>query len=91
MRLSVVCDLIAHPWLENKLSTVFKLCVQLAFHAQQDVAFDAPMIGAIAGRVFDHANANTTKVQRLPISQTAFTIMFGSLYFGPGCCSEWNL
>ena len=51
MGVGAVGDLIAHAGLQRERPPVGKLGVELAIHAEQDVALLAPVIGRIARRI----------------------------------------
>ena len=55
------------------------------------MALLAPVIRAIAGRVFDHANADPTEFSGAPQGGAAFARVFGRWDRGPVSGSEWNL
>jgi len=57
--------------------------VQLAFQAQQDMAFLAPVVGQIARRVFDHTHAQRTELAGAPVGYTGFAGMFGRFDLAP--------
>jgi len=83
MRLRVVRHLIAHAGLQNKCAAVLKLGVQLALQAQQDVSFHAPVVSAIARRVFDHAHSDWAELARAPESDAGFALVRGGGELGP--------
>lgn len=58
MRLGVVGNLITHAGFQHKLPSILKLSMQFTLKAEQDVAFHAPVVGKIAGRILKHTNAN---------------------------------
>src|SRR5690349_11785986 len=58
MRLGVVSDLIAHPRRQLESSAVGELRLETAGDAEQNVSLLAPMISAIAARVFNEADTN---------------------------------
>ena len=90
MRLGRVGDLIAHAWAQHEPASVLEFGVQLALEAKQDVAFAAPMVRAIAGRVSDQAHAYAAELPRAPARYTAFALVFGRFDFRPIGRSERN-
>jgi hypothetical protein len=81
MSLSVVRDVVGHPRAQNDLSAVFQFRVQFASIAQQEVAFVAPMIGAVAGGILHHAHANIAKMSGAPNRHPGFA---GMIHAGNG-------
>ncbi len=79
MRLGAVGNLVAGAGSEVKLPAISQPRVQLAFEAQQDMALAAPVIGAIAGRVFDHSHPNVSELLGAPIGGPRFTAVFRRL------------
>src|SRR5690606_27069572 len=55
----------------------FEFGVQLAFQAQQDMALAAPVVGQVAGRVFDHAHADVAELAGAPIRLAGVARVFG--------------
>jgi len=66
MGLCVVRDVVGHPGTQNDHSTVLQFRMQFASITQQEVTFVAPVIGAVAGGVLHHADANFTKLSGAP-------------------------
>ena len=66
MRVRVIGDLVAHAGLEHDDPAVLELRVDLAFEAQHDVPLRAPVVGDVAGRVLDHADADLAELLRAP-------------------------
>lgn len=56
---------------------------EFTVHTKKDVAFGAPVVGGVAGRVFDHADANVGKVLGAPEGDTGVSGMFGGRNLGP--------
>ena len=52
-RVAVIRDLIAHPGLEPKSAAVAQFAIEFTFKHVQHVPAVAPMVGMIAGRIFD--------------------------------------
>lgn len=70
MRLSSVGHLITHAGLQDETPAIAKLGQQFAIDTKQEVAFAAPMIRPISGRVFKHANSDVAELERAPIGPT---------------------
>jgi hypothetical protein len=70
-----VGDLVTHAGLHREGPAVFQLGDHLALHDVDDVAAVAPVIGEVAGRVFDEAHADVADVQRAPVSHPGFARM----------------
>lgn len=83
MRFRVIRDLIAHSRFQCEFSTVFEFGDEFALNAQQDVTFDAPVIGKIPRRVLDHAHPDIAKVPGTPVSQSGFALMLGGFNLRP--------
>jgi len=66
MPFHVVSHLITHPGRQRELAAIFQFRVQLAFEAQQHMPTPAPVIGQVAGGVFDHAYTGGAKVASAP-------------------------
>src|SRR5262249_37204195 len=75
MRISSVGHLVAHAGLERERAPIREIGVQLAVHAEDDVALLAPMVGNVARRVVDHPDANLTELARAPGRDPALTRM----------------
>ena len=91
MRLGTVGDLVAHPGTEVESPAVAKLRFELAGEAEQDVPLLAPVIGAIARRVVDHANADGAKLSGAPQGRASLAGVFGGRDCGPVGGTEWYL
>ena len=74
-RIAVIGYLVAHARREPEPAPVFQFCFKLAFQNEKDVASLTPMIGHIAGAVFDHANAQVTYAERAPYYLAALARM----------------
>src|SRR4051812_29635493 len=83
MRLRVVRHLVAHARLEHEHTAILELRVQLAFHAEQDVPLDAPVIRPVARAVFDEPHADGAELARAPAGRAALAWMRGLLDAGP--------
>ena len=66
MRLGLVGDLITHASGKGELPAIGQFRVELAFKAEQNVAFRAPMVGEVARRVFQDTDPNITKLTGAP-------------------------
>lgn len=75
MGLCIVRDVVSHPGAQNDHSTVFQFRMQFASIAQQEVAFAAPVIRAVACGILHHADANVTELSRTPHRFPGFTRM----------------
>ena len=62
MRLRIVSHLVAGPRSEDEFPPIGKLGVQFTFQAEQDVTLLAPVIGKVAGAVFDQANPDIVEL-----------------------------
>ena len=91
MRFRVVRNLIAHARLQRELAAVFEFSVQFALGTQEDVALDTPVIGQIARRVLNHANADVPEVLGAPVGQSAFAFVLGSWNLRPFGGAEWDV
>ena len=67
MRLGVVGDLIADARCQAERAAIGEPGFKLPFQAQQDMAFDTPMVRRIAGRVLDHTDADVAKMACAPV------------------------
>src|SRR5690348_15982455 len=83
MRFRIVGNLIAHAWPKHERAAVGELGVQLAFEAEKDVPFDAPVILAITRRILDHAHADIAERLRAPVRDTLFAGVLGWFDAGP--------
>ena len=77
MRFGVVGDLVTHAGFQGECPAILKFCLQFALQTKQDMAFVAPVIGKIARRVFDHANADVAELTRPPESLAVLAGVFG--------------
>jgi hypothetical protein len=91
MGLSVISDLIADARSKLKASAIAKLCFHLAGETKEDVALLAPMVGSIAGRVFDHADADRSELLSAPQCEARFAWMACGFDGGPIRDSEREL
>jgi hypothetical protein len=64
--LRIVCDLVAHSRLERVSPAILELGMKFTLKTQEYVPLDAPMIGEIARRVLNHANADAPEVLSTP-------------------------
>lgn len=83
MRFGIVGNLIAHSGFQGEPASIVKLGQQLALDTQENVTFDTPMIGTIAGGILNLANANVSKVLGSPEGHPAVALVLGWLYLGP--------
>ena len=91
MRFGVVGDLVALAGLQGEGATVFQFGQQLALHAKQDMAFDAPMIGQVPRCVFDHADPDGAEVLGPPIGHAGVAGMLGRRVSGSIGGAEGNV
>src|SRR3546814_6734295 len=66
MRLGLVGHLIAGAWCQVEGASIGQFGMQLAFQAQQNMPFRAPVIGHVAGAVLHHPYANRAEFARSP-------------------------
>src|SRR5262249_37570385 len=71
----IVGDLIALSLLQKERAAVHQLRRHLALHTKDNVTFGAPMIGAVAGRIFDQPYADFPKLSRAPCCVTRLARM----------------
>ena len=83
MWLGVIGNLIAHSRCEPKPSAVGELGLEIAGQTKQHMTFPAPMVRAVARRIFDHSNANRTEMARPPSRRSRFTGVLGRFDRGP--------
>jgi hypothetical protein len=83
MRLGAIGDLVAHAGGEDVRCAVSELGVQFPGEAEEDVPFVAPVIGAVAGGVFDHAHTDVAKLARAPRGGAVFACVRGGGDGGP--------
>ena len=62
-------DLIAHAGAELKAAPIAELGLERACETEENVSLLAPMVGVVARRVFNHANANRTEGPGPPASR----------------------
>ena len=91
MRLCVVSDLITHTRLQRKCSPILEFSVKFTFRAQKNVTLEAPMIGAIARGVLNHAHADASEVLRSPIGTASLAAMLSRRELRPISRSEWDV
>lgn len=68
-----ISHLITDARSKPKSPSIAKFSFQLAGQAEENVAFLAPVVGAIAGRVFDDADPNRTKFLGSPQRDTGLS------------------
>jgi len=83
MRRVSVAYLPADPRPQGEAMAVSQLGFKLAFQAQDDVPFGAPVVGAVSGGVFHHAHANVSHGLRAPERETGLSRMLGSRNLAP--------
>src|SRR5262245_65522146 len=83
MSLAAVGNLIAHSGQQRERTPIRKIRVQLAVNAEDDVSLLAPMIGDVAGRVVDHADADVAELARPPRCRPGLARMTRRLDVGP--------
>ncbi len=88
MSFSVICDLIALAGAKSKASAVLELCMEFAIEAQQNVAFETPMVCQIARRVFDHADPDLPEILGPPVGNACLTRMMSGSDLAPVGGSE---
>jgi hypothetical protein len=66
MRLDAVGDLIAYARRQDELAAVLELGIEATVEAPQNMTLLAPVIGQIAGRLFDDADAYVAEILRPP-------------------------
>ncbi|WP_041855987.1 hypothetical protein [Candidatus Korobacter versatilis] len=59
------------------MAAVGEFGVEMAFETEQDVSFAAPVVGLLAGRVFDKAKADVAEILGAPPGDAGFASMFG--------------
>lgn len=91
VRFRIVRHLVADPGRQDKLSSIGKLGMKLAFDAKQNVTFGTPMIGKVAGAVLDQTHSNGIKVPSTPISHSRFAFVLGGGDFRPGGYSKRDI
>jgi hypothetical protein len=80
--------MIAHARRQVELAPVTKLRDELALKNEENVAAFAPMVGEVAGRIFDMTNPDIAHVDSSPERRTPLSIMGCRLDIGPGDRSE---
>src|SRR5579872_3836389 len=86
--------LIAHAGSQRKTAAIAQFSVKLALQHIEHVAAITPVIGEIACRVLDHADADVANVERAPDRLTALTGMRRRCDLAPVGDREgqgWNL
>ena len=91
MRFGTIGDLVTNAGTELESPAVAKLGVELTGEAKQNVSLLAPVVGARAGRVFDHTNADRSKVSGAPQGGAGFASVFGGWDCSPVGGSKWDL
>ena len=71
----MIRDLIAIAGLQSELAPVFEFGVELAFSAEQNVAFDTPMICKVPRCVFNHSDPDIAKFLSAPIRHSRFALV----------------
>ena len=66
MPFHIITHLITHPGRQRELAAIFEFRLQLTFKAQQHMPTPAPVIGQVAGGLFDHAHTGSAKVASAP-------------------------
>ena len=90
VRFGAIGDLIADARTKLESPAVAKLGFEVAGEAEQNVSLLAPVIGAIAGRVLDHANADPAEFSGAPQRGARFARVFGGRDRGPVRGSKRN-
>jgi hypothetical protein len=62
----LIGDLITHAGGERELSAIREFRVELAFETEQNMAFHAPMVGEVSGRVFQETDPDMAKMASAP-------------------------
>src|SRR5450755_1699865 len=83
MRRFAVRNLVTHAGSQFKTSAIGKRGLEFAPHTKHYVSFGTPMIGGIAGRVFDHPHANLARILGSPEGGAGLTGMFGRRDLSP--------
>jgi hypothetical protein len=83
MRRFAVRNLTTHAGSQCKTSAIGKRGLEFALHTKHYVPFGTPMIGGIAGRVFDHPHANLARILGSPEGGAGLTGMFGRRDLSP--------
>lgn len=81
--LGVVGALVRSAGSEGEAAAVGEFGLELAFHAKQNVSFAAPVVGAVAGRIFDEADADVGEGLGTPEGGAGFAGMLGGGDGGP--------
>ncbi len=76
MCLGLVGYLIADAGCQHKSSAISKLSHQLAFQAEENMAFAAPVIRRIARSVLDQSNTYPAKIAGAPVGDSRLTGVF---------------
>ena len=91
MRLCLIGDLITHAGGERELSAIREFRVELALETEQNMAFLAPMVGEVAGRVFQKTNPNMAKLPSAPKRFAGGAYMFRDFNGAPVGGAEGNI
>jgi hypothetical protein len=75
MGLCIVRDVVSHPGTQNDHSAIFQFRMQFASITQQEVTFVAPVIGAVAGGILHHADADVAELSGAPCRFPGFARM----------------
>ncbi len=91
MRLRLIGDLITHARGERELPAIGQFRVELAFEAEQNVAFHTPMIGEVARRVFQETDSDIAKLTGAPKCFAGGAWMLGHFDGTPVGGAEGNI
>ena len=91
MGLGIVGNLVAHARPQRDGAAILELGFQLTLGAQQNVAFQAPVVSEIARRVLHHADPDVAKLLSPPERAAALTFVLGGLDLGPIRDTEGNI
>src|SRR6476620_9151626 len=83
MRFRAVSHVIAHAWRQRESPAVHELGLQIALEAQQEVALRTPVVGLVAGGIFEHAHAYVAEAPRTPARLSPAAGMSGRLHLAP--------
>jgi hypothetical protein len=78
-----IADVICLAGLERMALAILQLDVQRSAEAENYVAFRAPVVGDVAGGIFDHADAKLAEIPRLPPGDPGCTGMFRGFHLRP--------
>src|SRR3954469_20169763 len=90
MRFRSVGDLIAHAWRQAEPASVPQFRFELPLDTQEDVPLVAPVIGAIVGRIFDHADADASELAGTPPRGPGLAVVNDRFHGAPVGRTEWN-